>query len=140
MNTNIIEIALLVFMYYLLATSLIIFINRISEFKKIKLRLNEYTSIEKLTIDLNKKMTTLYTISTNVVYVGLLGTVIGVIFTLKDLTNLDKTVLVTNLSFALIATASSLVVAIPSTVFYNYLVSKIENISMEWKDEYSKKN
>ena len=76
------------------------------------------------------------TIASNAPYVGLLGTVFGIILTffaigVNGMT--DSGAIMTGLALALKATAFGLLVAIPAIVFHNYLVRKMEVIIMRWE-------
>lgn len=68
--------------------------------------------------------------------IGLLGTVLGFIqafseMRLSGLMDISTSRVGEAMEYALITTAAGLVVAIPSTVAYNYLVSRIQNIVLE---------
>lgn len=68
--------------------------------------------------------------------IGLLGTVLGFIqvfgeMRLSGLMDISATRIGGAMEYALITTAAGLVVAIPSTVAYNYLVSRIETFVLE---------
>lgn len=71
-----------------------------------------------------KNFTTLYIIYSNAPYVGLLGTVIGIMLTFYDMGStgaIDAGRIMTGLSLALKATALGLAVAIPTLISYNGL-------------------
>ncbi len=110
-------------------------IERIVAFKLISKKLDQYQMREELEIELNSKMTVLYTIATNTVYLGLLGTVGGVILALDQGAG-DKEILMQSMSYALVATAAALVVSIPSTIAYNFLAAKIDKILLTWDQHY----
>lgn len=68
--------------------------------------------------------------------IGLLGTVLGFIqafseMRLSGLVDISATRIGEALEYALVTTAAGLVVAIPSTVAYNYIVSRIERTVLE---------
>lgn len=106
-----------------------IFLNRIN--------VSLYTNIHDLDIDLNRNLTIISTIGSNAPYVGLLGTVIGILLTFYEIGNsggdIDATSIMLNLSLALKATAVGILVAIPSMVFYNGLQRKGEVNRLKWK-------
>lgn len=86
--------------------------------------------------DLTKNLTALSIISSNAPYVGLLGTVIGIMMTFYDMGqagNIDSKVILVGLSFALKATAFGLVVAIPSLVIYTACLRKCDVLMARWK-------
>lgn len=97
----------------------------------------KYPNIHELDIDLNRNLTIISTIGSNAPYVGLLGTVIGILLTFYELGNsggdIDAAAIMLNLSLALKATAVGILVAIPSMVFYNGLQRKVEVNRLKWK-------
>lgn len=87
-------------------------------------RPGDYASEEERGIALTKNFTTLYIIYSNAPYVGLLGTVIGIMLTFYDMGStgaIDADRIMTGLSLALKATALGLAVAIPTLISYNGL-------------------
>lgn len=87
-------------------------------------RPGDYASEEERGIALTKNFTTLYIIYSNAPYVGLLGTVIGIMLTFYDMGStgaIDAARIMTGLSLALKATALGLAVAIPTLISYNGL-------------------
>ena len=85
----------------------------------------------------NRNMTIISTVGANAPYVGLLGTVIGILLTFYQIGqgggNVDAGEIMLHLSLALKATALGILVAIPSMVFYNGLNRKIEVNRLKWK-------
>ncbi len=84
---------------------------------------------------LEARMNILATIAYITPLLGLLGTVLGMIGVFNTINNLGAFVnakdLAKNIGEALYTTAGGLCVAIPCYVAYNYLVSRIENITIE---------
>ncbi|HAH31673.1 MAG TPA: flagellar motor protein MotA [Elusimicrobia bacterium] len=69
-------------------------------------------------------------------FIGLLGTVMGIIQAFRDLAGPQAqangaTVVATGIAEALIATAAGLFVAIPAVVAYNYYLKKAKYLGME---------
>ena len=97
----------------------------------------KYSNIHSLEIDLNRNMTTISTVGANAPYVGLLGTVIGILLTFYQIGQADGDVdvgaIMMHLSLALKATALGILVAIPSMIFYNGLGRKVEVNRLKWK-------
>ncbi|MCI4407235.1 MAG: TonB-system energizer ExbB [Sulfuricurvum sp.] len=113
--------------------SLWLFIERLMAYRAI--RIEDYKSKEELELDLGDNVSTIATIGSNAPYVGLLGTVLGIMITfysLGDVGAVDPKKIMTGLALALKATALGLVVAIPSIVFYNILLRKMERILATW--------
>lgn len=133
---NILDIIIFTTLGLMSIVSLGVTIERTLFYKKIVL-LN-YKDKKELEIDLGNNLTILSTIASNAPYVGLLGTVFGIILTFYAIgTNglVDSESIMTGLALALKATAFGLVVAIPSIVFHNYLVRKMEVLLMRWDIE-----
>lgn len=98
-------------------------------------RVDDYSDKRLLELDLHKRLTLVATIGSNAPYIGLLGTVFGIMVTFVEIGNntlLDTQGIMIGLSLALKATAAGLCVAIPSIVFYNLLVRKSEVVLTKW--------
>jgi biopolymer transport protein ExbB len=111
-----------------------LWIERLMFFKKIKLQ--SYNSKEELEIELTNNINVISSFASNAPYIGLLGTVIGIIITfyiMGQSGNLDVKNIMTSLALALKATAMGLIVAIPSMFFYNHLSRKIEVLVTKWE-------
>ncbi|OCR15173.1 TonB-system energizer ExbB [Helicobacter pullorum] len=109
-------------------------IERVIFFSKVKL--SDYPTQESFDDSITKNLTTLYIIYSNAPYVGLLGTVIGIMITFYDMGlsgNIDTREIMTGLSLALKATALGLAVAIPTLIAYNALYRKITLLSNLYK-------
>ncbi|UFH58027.1 TonB-system energizer ExbB [Sulfurovum mangrovi] len=109
--------------------SLSLFIERMIFFKRV--RMEEYEHRDLLEIDLTDNISIISAIGSNAPYVGLLGTVFGIMltfYTLGDTGAVDTKAIMTGLALALKATAMGLVVAIPSILFYTIALRKIEKI------------
>ena len=120
--------------------SLWLFIERMMYFGN--LRVSDYETKDELELDLGDNVSTIATIGSNAPYVGLLGTVIGIMITfysLGDVGAVDPKKIMTGLALALKATALGLVVAIPSIIFYNILLRKMERILTYWEIDAHKK-
>ena len=109
-------------------------IERIHYFKKVNIE--QFDHIDELTIFLTKNLTIISTIGANAPYVGLLGTVLGILITFYDLGqggNIEPAAIMLGLALALKATAAGLVVAIPAIVIYNGLLRKVDVLIAQWK-------
>lgn len=101
-----------------------------------KVNLAEFKSEDELEVALSKNLTTLYIIYSNAPYVGLLGTVIGIMITFYDMGvggGLDVKNIMIGLSLALKATALGLLVAIPTLMIYNGLNRKIDVLMAKFR-------
>lgn len=93
---------------------------------------------EELQISLTRGLTTISSIGVNAPYIGLLGTVLGILITFNDLGKggeIDTSAIMLGLSLALKATAGGLLVAIPAIMIYNALLRKVDIITTRWKKE-----
>ena len=87
-----------------------------------------YTSRSRLETDLTRRLNLIGTIGANAPYIGLLGTVLGIMMTFQTLGSgnaMDVKSIMTGLSLALKATAAGIAVAIPCVVLNNILRRKV---------------
>jgi len=89
---------------------------------------------------LSRNLTILATIGSVTPFVGLFGTVIGVIRAFKDLSvyaGAGPSVVAVGISEALVNTAAGLLVAIPAVIFYNYYAGKVNEFygELSWLSE-----
>ncbi len=80
---------------------------------------------------LEKYLAVLATIASNAPFIGLLGTVLGIMKAFNDLaqaTDAGQQTVMAGISVALVATATGLFVAIPAGIFYNYFTRKVKAI------------
>lgn len=81
---------------------------------------------------LDRFLSFLGTIGSNAPYIGLLGTVLGIMKSFHDMAHSSseagQMVVMAGISSALIATAAGLLVAIPSVAFYNHYSKKVQSI------------
>lgn len=139
-NSNILEYAHTAIDYGIIGilvlmsvASLSLFIERMMAYGSV--RIHDYETKEELELDLGNNVSTIATIGSNAPYVGLLGTVLGIMITfysLGDVGAVDPKKIMTGLALALKATAMGLVVAIPAIIFYNILLRKMERLLIQW--------
>jgi len=101
-----------------------------------KIRLGDFDDKKSLEIELTKKLHIIATIGSNAPYIGLLGTVLGIMLTFYTMGRegmMDTGKIMTGLALALKATAIGLVVAIPSIIFYNFLLRKVKVLVAQWE-------
>lgn len=101
-----------------------------------RVRLRDFDHSDMLGIALTRNLTWISTIGANAPYVGLLGTVFGILITFYDIgqsSNIEPAAIMTGLALALKATAAGLLVAIPSIMIYNGLLRKVEVLTANWK-------
>ncbi|MBI4057518.1 MAG: MotA/TolQ/ExbB proton channel family protein [Elusimicrobia bacterium] len=85
---------------------------------------------------MERNLGVLGTLGNTAPFIGLLGTVLGIIQAFRDLAGPQAqangaSVVATGIAEALIATAAGLVVAIPAVIFYNYFTKKVKLLLME---------
>lgn len=86
-------------------------------------------------VALTRHLTVIASIASNAPYVGLLGTVLGILVTFHDLSQgaeLSASTVMLGLALALKATAAGLLVAIPATLIYNGLVRRADVLLARW--------
>lgn len=109
-------------------------VERILVYRKVNLA--EFDDKKSLEIELTKKLHVIATIGSNAPYIGLLGTVLGIMLTFYTIGKeglIDTSKIMTGLALALKATAIGLVVAIPSITFYNFLLRKVKVLIAQWE-------
>ncbi len=110
-------------------------IERILFYKQ--LNVTKYETIQDLEIDVTRNLTTISTIGANAPYVGLLGTVLGILLTFYHLGHsggeIDAASIMVHLSLALKATAAGILVAIPAMMFYSGFNCKVNESKLKWQ-------
>ena len=101
------------------------------------IRVTNYTNKTALELDIMKRLPTIASIGSNAPYIGLLGTVLAIILTFYIIGDQQDTInpgeVMKHLALALKATAAGLVVAIPATVIYNALLTRVDTILAKWE-------
>ncbi len=94
----------------------------------------QYTERKVLELHISHKLHLIATIGANAPYIGLLGTVLGIMLTFYDIgaAGFDTTKIMTGLALALKATALGLLVAIPAVTLYNLLLRRCKVLLMQW--------
>ncbi|MDH3376969.1 MAG: TonB-system energizer ExbB [Gammaproteobacteria bacterium] len=115
-------------------------IERILYYRSVKL--SDFSREDALNISLTKHLTLISTIGANAPYVGLLGTVIGILITFYDIgqsgDSIEVGVILVGLALALKATAMGLLVAIPAIWIYNGLLRRAEVLQTGWRTLHDK--
>jgi biopolymer transport protein ExbB len=96
----------------------------------------DYTSIKALELELTRRLIVVASVASNAPYIGLLGTVLGIMLTFYNMSldaSADTAKIMVGLSLALKATALGLVVALISVVIYNALLRKVKVLMLEWE-------
>ncbi len=100
---------------------------------------DEFKNKKDLELALTRKMHLIATIGSNAPYLGLLGTVLGIMQTFYVMGRdgmMDTGKIMIGLALALKATAVGLLVAIPAITMYNLLMRKAKEIMLEWESSH----
>ncbi|WEJ63277.1 TonB-system energizer ExbB [Thiomicrorhabdus lithotrophica] len=111
-------------------------IERVLFYRSIKL--SDYNHGAVLNIELTRNLTVLSIVGSNAPFVGLLGTVVGVLITFYDMGQnqaIDTGSIMTGLALALKATAAGIAIAIPAIMIYNSLMRKVDVINSLFRAE-----
>lgn len=136
----IIDYGIIGFLICLSIVAIGIAIERFYIFKNIKLE--SYADQKSLELELTKKIHLIATIGSNAPYIGLLGTVLGIMLTFYMIGMegfMDTGKIMVGLALALKATAVGLLVAIPSVSLYNFLLRRVKVLLMTWEIEHEKR-
>jgi biopolymer transport protein ExbB len=128
---------------FLILLSLIavgIALERFYVFRHIKIE--NYPDKKSLELELTQKLHLIATIGSNAPYIGLLGTVLGIMLTFYTIGQegfMDTGKIMVGLALALKATAVGLLVAIPAVSLYNFLLRKVKVLLLRWEIEGGRK-
>ncbi|MCB1800592.1 MAG: TonB-system energizer ExbB [Gammaproteobacteria bacterium] len=103
-----------------------------------RVRLDRYTDRPSVEVALTRHLTLIASVASNAPYIGLLGTVLGILVTFHDLSQgaeLSAASVMLGLALALKATAAGLLVAIPATLIYNGLLRRVDVLLARWSSE-----
>ncbi len=115
-------------------TVVAIFFERFNFYRQI--RLDDFQDIKSLELVLSRKLLIIASVGSNAPYIGLLGTVLGIMLTFYNMgmdAGMDTGKIMTGLALALKATAVGLVVALVAVVLYNALLRKVKVLMLEWE-------
>lgn len=101
------------------------------------IKVEDFGSIKSLELVLTAKLGLIGSVGNNAPYLGLLGTVLGIMLTFYNMgldpSAMDAGKIMTGLALALKATAVGLVVALVAVVFYNSLLRKVRVLMLQWE-------
>jgi biopolymer transport protein ExbB len=109
-------------------------IERHRFFKEITL--GDFDDRRLLELALTRRLHLLAIIGSNAPYIGLLGTVLGIMlifYTMGHEGMMNSAMIMTGLALSLKATAAGLLVAIPAIVLYNLLLRKVKELLLTWE-------
>lgn len=103
------------------------------------INLSQFSNAQLLEITLTKRLVIIGTVAANAPYIGLLGTVLGIMLTFHTMgtsgTMAVSTIMI-GLSLALKATAIGLLVAIPCVVMNNVLRRRVSELLTEYRTQH----
>jgi biopolymer transport protein ExbB len=97
---------------------------------------NSFTNVKALELALTRRLVVVASVASNAPYIGLLGTVFGIMLTFYNMgldASADVGKIMVGLALALKATALGLIVALVSVVAYNALLRKTKVLLLEWE-------
>ena len=100
------------------------------------LNLGHFKSARELELSLSGKLFIIATVATNAPYLGLLGTVLGIMLTFYQMgldAGIDTGRIMIGLALALKATAVGLLVALLAVVVYNTLLRRVKVLLCQWE-------
>ena len=98
--------------------------------------LAQFANSHQLEISLTKRLVVIGTVAANAPYIGLLGTVLGIMVTFHSMgttKTIEVSAIMVGLSLALKATAVGLLVAIPCVVMNNALRRRVAELMTQYK-------
>ncbi len=98
--------------------------------------LAQFADSHQLEISLTKRLVVIGTVAANAPYIGLLGTVLGIMVTFHSMgttKTIEVSAIMVGLSLALKATAVGLLVAIPCVVMNNALRRRVAELMTQYK-------
>ena len=93
-------------------------------------------AIQRAVQHLDKGISVLGTVASVAPFVGLLGTVIGIIRAFRAVSSTSSggaSAVALGIAESLVGTAAGLVVAIPALLAYNYFVNRLRRLTQEWE-------
>ena len=102
------------------------------------MKLYDYPERKRLELALTERLHLIASIGSNAPYIGLLGTVLGIMFTFYSMGQngfMDTGKIMIGLAMALKVTAVGLLVAIPAVFIHNLLLRRAKVILMQWDIE-----
>jgi len=115
---------------------LAIVIERLMVYKNV--RFEDFPDKRNLELELTNKLHLIGTIGRNAPYLGLLGTVLGIMLTFYNMGKtgfMDTGKIMVGLALALKVTAVGLLVAIPAVTAYNLLLRRVKVLMTRWEIE-----
>jgi biopolymer transport protein ExbB len=131
---SVIEYGVIGLLAALSVVAVTIAIERYRFYKEIVL--DEFNDRRLLELALTRRLHLIAIIGSNAPYVGLLGTVLGIMlifYTMGQEGMVDSGRIMTGLALSLKATAAGLLVAIPAIVLYSLLQRRVKELLLTWE-------
>jgi biopolymer transport protein ExbB/TolQ len=96
--------------------------------------------LQEVHLNLKKYLWVLASIASTAPFVGLFGTVVGIIRSFEDISKSGKggfSVVAAGLSEALIATAAGIIVAVIAVLFFNFLLNWVNSLSSDFRNRFA---
>lgn len=109
-------------------------LERVFFFRSIEI--DSFSSVKALELALSQRLIVIASVASNAPYIGLLGTVLGIMLTFYNMSldsTADTTKIMLGLALALKSTAFGLVVALVSVVLYNLLIRRAKVLTLQWE-------
>jgi biopolymer transport protein ExbB len=109
-------------------------LERVFFFRSIEI--DSFSSVKALELALSQRLIVIASVASNAPYIGLLGTVLGIMLTFYNMSldsTADTTKIMLGLALALKSTAVGLVVALVSVVLYNLLIRRAKVLTLQWE-------
>jgi biopolymer transport protein ExbB len=100
------------------------------------IKVADFRDIKSLELTLTQRLVIVGSVGSNAPYLGLLGTVLGIMLTFYHMgldASMDVSRIMTGLALALKSTAVGLVVALVAVVVYNALLRKVKVLMLQWE-------
>lgn len=136
---NVIDYGVIGLLGVLSVVAVAIAIERYRAFRDIKLE--DFSDRHLLELALTQRLHLIATIGSNAPYLGLLGTVFGIMLTFYSMGTqglIESARIMSGLALALKATAAGLMVAIPAVVLYNLLLRRAKEILLTWEAKHGR--
>jgi biopolymer transport protein ExbB len=101
-----------------------------------RLDLTAFTHAKTLELALSERLLIISSVAANAPYLGLLGTVLGIMLTfyrMGEIASIDTGRIMMGLALALKATAAGLVVALVAVALYNALLRQARVLTLRWE-------
>ncbi|HMK88692.1 MAG TPA: MotA/TolQ/ExbB proton channel family protein [Methylocystis sp.] len=132
--SNLVDFGILGLLLFLSVVVVAILLERLVFFRTVELE--SFKNAKALELELTQRIYVVASIAANAPYVGLLGTVLGIMLTFYNM-GLDSTAdagrIMSSLGLALKATAAGLFVALVAVTAYNMLWNRIKVLILRWE-------